>query len=519
VKEPVTVPIFRSALRFLCFTAGGVSLAASVGCGTGGSISFLNNTENFSNANLKGSYVYQIRGDDALSFGPYRELGVFTADGAGNISGGSDDTSFTATTPATVTGSYQIAPDGTGSIAMTSQFGTINLAVTMVSNSKVYLMEADHLNSTGLGVNATGIAELQDSSAIGTTPVGSFAFRIHDEVSGKSQVPAAQVGAFTVPGTGVNGAMDQNAGGTFTSPNLTWTFGAPGALGRGTGTFLNASTNVTSNFVYYIVNGTKVDLLMSDTGVVGAGSAEAQSGAIAGGLSGTYAFGSSGDDSNASSGFFGTVASVGEFSATGGNISGTEDTNVDGTVTASAAINNCYTATANGRVTVTNVSGSNCSSTVTQVFWMVNPSRAFFVDVNAGIFDDGTADLQTVSNFSASTMKGQFALVMGGLDSTPQQLGLPPQLLSRVGVVQLDGASKVTINELANASDPNTGGINAPGILSGTYTVSSNGRIIAGAGNANGGFDFVMYGVSGSQAYALQNDPGVNTSGTFARQP
>jgi hypothetical protein len=82
----------------------------------------------------------------------------------------------------------------------------------------------------------------------------------------------------------------------------------------------------------------------------------------------------------------------------------------------------------------------------------------------------------------------------------------------------LDGASKVTINELANASDPNTGGINAPG-LSGTYTVFSNGRIKAGAGNANGGFDFVMYGVSASQAYALQNDPGVITSGTFARQP
>jgi hypothetical protein len=513
------VPTFRSALRFLGLTAGSLSLMASVGCGTGGSTSFLNNTENFSNANLKGSYVYQIRGGDPLSIGPYREVGVFTADGAGNISGGSDDTSFTATTPIAVTGSYQIASDGTGSIAMTSQFGTINLAVTMVSNSKVYLIEADNLNSTGLGVNATGIAELQDASAIATTPTGSFAFRIHDEVNGVSQPPAAQVGAFTVPGSGVNGAMDQNAGGNFSSPNLTWTFTAPGALGRGTGTFLNGSTNVTSNFVYYIVNGSKVDLLMSDNGVVGAGSAEAQSGAIANGLSGTYAFGSSGDDSNFQGGFFGTVASVGEFAANSGSISGTEDTNVDGTVTASSPINNCYSASANGRVTVTNLSGSTCSSTVTQVFWMVNPSRAFFLDLNTGIFDDGTADLQTVSNFSVSTMKGQFALVMGGLDSTPQQVGLPPQLLSRVGVVQLDGVSKVTINELANASDPNTGSINAPGILSGTYTVSPNGRIVAGAANATGGFDFVMYGVSGSQAYALQSDPGVITSGTFERQP
>jgi hypothetical protein len=219
------------------------------------------------------------------------------------------------------------------------------------------------------------------------------------------------------------------------------------------------------------------------------------------------------------SGFFGTVASVGEFNASGGNISGTEDTNVDGTVTASAAINNCYSASANGRVTVTNLSGSTCSTTMTQVFWMVNPSRAFFLDVNSGNFDDGSADLQTASNFSASTIKGQFALVMGGFDASPEQFGAPPQLLSRVGVAQFDGTGKIVINELANASDPTNGSVSAPGLLSGTYTVSSNGRITAGAANANGGFDFVIYAISGSQGYALQDDAGTITSGTLERQP
>ncbi|HEY4052642.1 MAG TPA: hypothetical protein VGL74_02800 [Terriglobales bacterium] len=511
------MPSLRSALKFLCFTAGGISLSALVGCGGGSSTQFINNTESFSNANLKGSYVYQLHGGNALTLGPYRETGVFTADGAGNITGGSDDISQSAT-GASVTGSYQISLDGTGSMTITGELGTINLAITMVSNSKVYLMEADNLNVTGLGADANGVAELQDPTAAGTTPAGSFAFRIHEDVN-QSQVPAALVGAFTVPGSGVNGAMDQNVDGTFTSPNLTWTFGAPGSLGRGTGTFLNASTNVTSNFVYYIVNSSKIDLLMSDTNVTGAGSAEAQSGAIGTGLSGTYAFGSSGDDSNALSGFFGTVASVGEFNASGGNISGTEDTNVDGTVTPSAAINNCYSASANGRVTVTNLSGSTCSSTITQVFWMVNPSRAFFLDVNSGNFDDGSADLQTASNFSASTIKGQFALVMGGFDASPEQFGGPPQLLSRVGVAQFDGTGKIVINELANASDPTNGSVSAPGLLSGTYTVSSNGRITAGAANANGGFDFVIYAISGSQGYALQDDAGTITSGTLERQP
>src|SRR3954453_7794374 len=120
--------MFRSALRFLYLATGSFSLLAALGCGTGGTTTFLNNTENFSTASLKGSYVYQLRGADALSFSPYREVGVFTADGAGQITASSDDTSFTATTPVSVTGSYQIASDGTGSMAMTTQLGTINLA-------------------------------------------------------------------------------------------------------------------------------------------------------------------------------------------------------------------------------------------------------------------------------------------------------------------------------------------------------------------------------------------------------
>ena len=512
------MPKFGFAVKCLCLSVAILSLVAAVGCGAGGSGGFLNNTENFTNASLKGSYVYQLHGGDSF-LSPYREVGVFTADGAGNITGGSDDASFnTSSTAAPVTGTYQIASDGTGSITMTGVIGTINLAVTMVSNSKVYLIEADNLNSTRLGINASGIAELQDSAAIANTPIGSFAFRIHDEISGISQVPASQIGAFTAPGSGVNGAMDQNAGGTFSSPNLTWTFNAPGALGRGTGTFLNASTNVTSNFFYDIVNSGKVALLMSDAGVVGSGVAEAQSGAIGNGLSGTYAFGSSGDDT--SFGAFGTVATVGEFNASGGNIAGVEDTMVDGNLTSNATITNCYSANSSGRVAVMNISGNTCSSTVTQVFWMVNPNRAFFLDLNpnTNISGDGSADLQT-GTFSQGSMKGQFALAMGGTDLTTQQLGLSPQLLTRVGVVQLDGTGNVSINELANASDPNVGSVNAPGILSGTYSVSSNGRITGGAANGGGGFDFVMYGVSGTQAYALQADPGVITSGTLERQP
>lgn len=499
-------------LKYLALFAGSLSLVAAVGCGTGGSTTIINPQGNFSNASLNGSYVYELHGgfeNNFNTFTPYREVGVFIADGKGHIGSptpGSDDISG-STTPAGVTGTYQIIQDGTGTITMTSQLGTINLAVTLVSNSKVYLMEADNLNTTGLPINAVGVAELQNSSAITAAPSGAFAFRIHEEVSLTNQ-SSAIVGAFTVPGVAPNGAMDQNDGGTFSSPNITWTFNAPGTLGRGTGTYVNTSTNVTNNFIYYIVNNAKLILLASDANAVGSGEAEAQTGAVGNGLSGNYAFGSNGDDSNCLNGFCGTVATVGEFSASGGAITGMEDSNVDGTTNASVPTAGCFTASANGRVAVVSSSGSSCSASTVQVFWMVNPNRAFFLNVNSGTFDDGTADSQTVSSFSQSTLSGQFALIMGGIDITPE-------LLTRVGTLQFNSGGNLTLDELANAT------VNGAqtNVLTGTSTVASNGRITETLSNQTGQLGLVIYAVSGSQAYVLQNDSGAITSGTVELQP
>lgn len=510
-------------LKALASCVAILSILAALGCGTynsGGTV--INPQGNFSNASLNGAYVYEIHGASANNLGtfnPYREVGVFIADGQGNIgkaTPGSDDTSFSATGVG-VTGTYTIAKDGTGSITMTGQLGTINLAVTMVSNSKAYLMEADGAGTTGLAVNAVGVAELQSSAAAGATPTGPFAFRIHQEVS-LNGGPESQVGAFNASTSGINGAMDQNAAGTLTSPSIDWIFNAPGALGRGTGTYTNSATNATNNFIYYIVSSSKVDILVTDTGVVGSGSAEAQSGAIGNGLSGTYAFGSAGDDVNAAGGFFGTIATVGEFNASGGNMTGVEDTDVDGTITSSVATADCYTASANGRVAIMSLSGNSCSTNVVQVFWMVNPNRAFFLDASPTLFDDGTADLQTVSNFSLSTLSGQFALIMGGIDSTPLQSGLPIQMLTRVGTLQFNSGGKLTLNELANASDSGGGG-QSPGILTGSQTTATNGRVTGSVSNGGGGVDFVMYAASGSEAYVLQNDSGVITAGTLELQP
>src|SRR5260370_11383226 len=89
-----------------------VSIIAASGCGSGGSVVLPNSTGNYSVASLNGSYVYQIHGTSTL--GPYREIGVFTTDKAGNITGGSDDFAVGGVVSNNITGSYQVANDGTG---------------------------------------------------------------------------------------------------------------------------------------------------------------------------------------------------------------------------------------------------------------------------------------------------------------------------------------------------------------------------------------------------------------------
>ena len=57
-----------------------LGLFAAIGCGSG-STNIIHTTGNYSNASLNGTYVYEIHGDSLGGF--YREIGAFTADGAG----------------------------------------------------------------------------------------------------------------------------------------------------------------------------------------------------------------------------------------------------------------------------------------------------------------------------------------------------------------------------------------------------------------------------------------------------
>jgi hypothetical protein len=492
-------------MKKLFLPLGLFSLMFCGGCGSSGPGPFIPKG-NFSNASLKGQYVYQLSGTDTtngVNAFPYYEAGVFVADGNGNLTNVSDDFSEGATpTLTTGAGTYSIKNDGTGSLTLNNALGTVTLAVTIVSSSKAYLIEAD------AGLNSSGMAELQDSTATSSAPGGTFAFRLHTaNTSQMFSLSAASVGVFTASGGTVStGTMDVDRGGTLnngTASPLTFTgsFNAPPNLGRGTGTFTDSS-NTTLSFIYYVVDANNVRFLSSSSGLLGIGRAEKQSSPA---LSGSYAFGGRGDTVNNG---INAVDTVGAFSASGGSITtGAIDAVEDGSNLSTTISGGSYTTTANGRATVT----LNASSgTVQATFWMVSPSRGFFLITNdSNAVEDGTLDLQS-GTFTNATMNGQFAFMMDGFDTT--------QLLDRLGTLTWDGTSKLTLNEVANSSATGQGAI-SPGVLTGNYSVSSNGRAVGTINNLSlTNNDLVFYLISGSDAYLLQNDSGVQINGMISLQ-
>jgi len=177
-------------MRQLFFALGILGLAFSMGCGSGNNGPIFVPKGNFSNASLSGQYVYQISGSDFRNNNnglTYREVGVFVADGNGNLTGGADDFSegSAGVSSTSASGVYSINNDGTGQIILNG----LTLDITLVSSSKLYLIEDDAF------LDAGGTAEKQDTSATAAPPSGTFAFRMHVE---NASVPSASVGALTI---------------------------------------------------------------------------------------------------------------------------------------------------------------------------------------------------------------------------------------------------------------------------------------------------------------------------------
>jgi hypothetical protein len=490
-------------LTFLSACSSSTS-ASGVGCPGGAGT--------FTNLGLPAGsqWAYNLSGTISQSNGvnSYTEAGVFTADGNGNISSGMDDyygSSFS--------GKYSISSNGTGSITVVLANGaqTLSWGITLSSTSpgSFYLIEADSF------ANAAGTAMQQTASALGTMPRGTFVFHTHVATTGLTLAGSmATVGTMTVSNGSFTGREDVLLGGQLASQlTLSGSLTAPDSTGRGGATLIDSSGR-TQNYKYYVIDTNTLQLYEIDSGIVGLGRAEMQTGApfttnsLSAGAG--FASGSRGDTtaSVAANGVAGGVNTVGAMTFDGaGNISaGSFDSVRDGTVNSNLSVTGTYSAdvSGDGRYTFTL---NSAAGTVTEVAYMVSPSRAFFLVNDSTKVEDGTADQQSNPSFATSDFNGQFALVMGGYDAT--------NFVDRTGVLEADGKGGLSLAELLNR----TGVVTVPGCLPGTYSVASNGRVSGSVSTLSPNLVFYMVsGGAGGKAYVLEADTLTQISGGMAEQ-
>ncbi len=488
----------KCAGRVLMALAATTGILLIAGCGSGSPVIVKGG---FSNASLKGTYSFTVKGY-GLNTGTnatanfFVEGGVLTADGNGNVTAATEDrveaTASTQFFTDNVTGTYSIKKDGAGDLQFNfSGGGTEQFRITLSDTGHLYMEEDD-----GLGTSA-GSAYLQTST---TTPSGPFVFRTHDVfVSATMGTMAISAGAVSGSyimvqnGAAVTGSI--GAGGSMTAPTG----------GRGTITY--SVNGLTHQAEYYVVSSSKFLLLDTTTNILSIGMAEQQSNVTfsAASLSGSYAFGSSGETP---SGFF--VNTVGVFTTDG--TANVTTANYDSVQDGSVSSNQTATGTYLIDNSLGNGSGSLTLGGFTRDIWMVSPSRAYFIALNGANVEDGTIDQQS-GTFSNTSLGTQAAFFMDGFD------GVNVLLKDRVGTLVPSGTDSLGTNYVASFFDPNpnvlAGGANS-NAFSGTYSVAGNGRTTTQLNGFTN--NIVLYLTTTSTGYMLQADSGVNMSGAFTAQ-
>ena len=282
----------------------------------------------------------------------------------------------------------------------------------------------------------------------------AFLFQGYDDVvAGVLAYQTATVGSLTADGKGVvsTGEQDSNhqssnpTGNTIATHALLGTY-TIGSDRRGTLalTTLNADGTTGTTVLYSIAMQAPVGTATSAsggsltetdndhlTGTKGSGTLFAQTAsAFATGLSGSYAFGMSGDTPclpACTVGIVaGPVATVGQISASGGSITGTADANIASTHTANSGLSGSYDAAdANGRVQVTlgSVGLAGVPYPTDYAVYVVDANRLLLMSTDkhsAYILQAGTAQLQTQAVFSNASLGSAYV----GYENSPVNPGL-----------------------------------------------------------------------------------------------
>jgi len=432
--------------------------AAACG-GGGGTITLPPPVGNFSNASLNGQYAFVTNGESftgGFSPVPLSRVGSFTADGAGNITAGIEDVNAAGTVTSAISitgGTYKVNADGRGFMTLQFSQASIDFGITLTTTNDGLLIDETSnasQSSTGSGnfIRQTGGPFAVSSVA------GPYVFDFAGLDGNQTlQGPESLVGTFTAN----NGAMtatfaDDNDAGILANGTFTGLIAAdqlvPASLpdfGRGVATIGGL------NYVFYVVDSTRVRFLSINGGTMLSGDAVAQDNTIptnTAALNSGFAFivaGSSGD---------GGLIRVGRFTANGTAVTKVlMDTNnagvfgnTDSATNASIALDPAVP----GRGTVT-FKADNFSLPLSFVFYLSSATQGVLQETtsssqgNAVAVADGTIAAQTGNPFSSANITGNYALNWSGLSN--QQGG---QFIDEEDLV---GQAKVTNLNLTGAAD------------------------------------------------------------------
>ena len=160
----------------------------------------------YSTSSFQGPFAFSIAGQilSGAAAGPFFRAGSFSADGAGNLTGGLEDindASGVTTSPISFVGTYTLTADGRGTMQFSDGRTPSSFDFVLVNSNQLQIIGFD-----GTGT-ATGQANLQNIATFNLSSLlGTYVFDF-DGVDSSSK-PLSQIGEFTADG---NGAIDADS--------------------------------------------------------------------------------------------------------------------------------------------------------------------------------------------------------------------------------------------------------------------------------------------------------------------
>lgn len=495
------------------------SLAILAGCGSGVSNPTPPPGGSFSNTNFNGVYTFSVLGSDPGNLGTgsqFAMAGSLTACGctAGNISGGTVDLADnTGTAPAAAIGSnskYSISKDGRG-------FAQLMITPTGGSQFEVdvdfVLTSSSHGLISRFDGGGTGSGTIDSQNLVGQATMANFPLAYSLSGADLAGNPLAQVGAFTLDGSGNILTSGANAGVADTTIyNLGTLTATPfpksvlsGWVQVGSGTDPGPASLTTSfgtlTFDVYVVDSSHLKLIENDGIEILVGDVFTQTSATI--PAGNLVFSMVGPDPGGN-----PFAAAGVMVSDGTSIpSGAEDLNDNGNVdfgsTTPQAFTGGFVATGGGRfaVTLTTFAGG------TNFAAYPSDGGLLLLEIDGGAGSGVTGGVALAQATGASIAASQgYGMNLTGID-----------LFNFVEVDQI-AEFKTTSTNMTGLIDSNDGGVLNTSNLNGSYTAGSDGLGSATFGNNNTPTGIFFYSVDSSTALVLSTDSNAVEVGLFEVQ-